>query len=409
MPSLTRCRSCDSSVLKEVLDLGLLPLANSLVDRALPEKSEPRFPLRLIFCAGCSLVQITETVSPDILFRDYVYFSSFSDTMLEHVRKASVSMIQKKALGSDSLVMEIASNDGYLLKNFVKAGIPVLGIEPALNVAAVAEKNGVKTVSQFFSLELANQFAAEGKFADVIFANNVMAHIPEINGVVRGIKKILKSDGIFVMETPYLKPFMDHLEFDTIYHEHLFYYSLTALQALFARHELEISDVEFLSIHGGSARVFVSHAGKAENSAKVLTLLDDEKKWGVLSERFYSGFSDQVASLRTSLKDLLLKLKSEGKTLAAYGAAAKGSTLLNSIGVGAETIDFVVDRSPYKQGKYTPGGRIPILKPEALLEKKPDFVLILAWNFAEEIMSQQQEFAKGGGRYILPIPEVRVL
>lgn len=329
--------------------------------------------------------------------------------MLEHVKTASREMIQKKALNSNSLVMEIASNDGYLLKNFVAAGIPVLGIEPALNVAAVAEKNGIRTVPHFFGLELANQFVEEGKLADVIFANNVMAHVPDINGVVQGIQKVLKADGLFVMETPYLKPFMDHLEFDTIYHEHLFYYSLTALNSLFARHQLEISDAEFIAIHGGSVRVSVCHAGKAANPSKVRALLDEEKQWGVMSESFYSSYSEKISFLRQSLKDLLLKLKSDGKSVAAYGAAAKGSTLLNSIGVGNEIIDFVADRSPYKQGKFTPGGHIPILNPEALLEKHPDFVLILAWNFAEEIIKQQSAFFKNGGKFIIPIPKVQIL
>jgi SAM-dependent methyltransferase len=408
MSKISKCRSCSESHLVDVLDLGNMPLANSLITRDNLEKSEERFPLKLVICMGCTLLQITETVSPEKLFKNYVYFSSFSDTMLAHAKSLAEELISRKGLNAKSLVVEIASNDGYLLKNFVAAGIPVLGVEPAENVAKVAQKAGVTTIPDFFSSKLAESLVKEDRKADVMFANNVMAHVPEINDIVAGIAKLLKYDGLFVMETPYFKPFLEKLEFDTIYHEHLFYYSATALSHLFNRHGLEIVDLQFHSIHGGSARVFVGHTGKNPIAPIVPQVLKDEKEWGIFSIEKYNYFAAKVTELRSELKNYLAKIKGEGKSIAAYGAAAKGSTLLNSIGVGTDTIDFVVDRSPHKQGMFTSGGKIPILSPDALLEKRPDYLLILAWNFSSEIIKQTNAYEKAGGKYIIPVPSARL-
>ncbi len=402
-----------------VLSLGETPLANSLPliqpeGSAAKNAPEPRYPLELVFCEGCTLLQITETVPPEILFRDYRYFSSFSDTMLRHAKGIADRMATELALGKNSLAAEIASNDGYLLKNYVARGIPVLGIEPALNVATVAEENGVRTVADFFGRDLAAKLAREGKRADVLHANNVMAHVPDINGVVAGVAAFLAEDGVFVTESPYAKQMLDHTEFDTIYHEHLFYYSLTSQAALFERHGLYIADVEELPIHGGSLRTFVrqqSTRGKRSGaqSARVSELLAREEAWGVRKLAAYLPFRDRVAALKKNLTDLVKKLKAEGKSLAAYGAAAKGSTLLNTFGIGRESLDFVVDRSVHKQGRTMPGLKIPILPAEALLERKPDYTLLLTWNFADEILSQQKGYSDAGGKWIIPVPEVKII
>lgn len=402
------CRSCGQTDLKLVLSLGKTPLANALLTAEQLERSESTFPLDLAFCPHCSLVQITETVPPDRLFSDYLYFSSFSETALENAKEIGDRLAKSQALDASSLVVEIASNDGYLLQHYQKQCIPVLGIEPAANIARVAqEERGIPTLCEFFGNSLAERLSRAGKKADIIHANNVLAHVPDLNGFVSGIYLLLKDEGIAVIEAPYAKDMVDGCEFDTIYHEHLCYFSLSALDKLFQRHHLAIIDVEQIPIHGGSLRVFVSKKG--EKSPAVQKLLAAESELGVNKLDYYQDFGSKVEDLRQKLLTLLNELKGRGKRIAAYGASAKGSTLLNYFGVGRETLEFVCDRSTYKQGKYTPGTHLPIYPPEKLLENLPDYVLLLTWNFADEILKQQAEYRQRGGQFIIPIPELKVI
>jgi SAM-dependent methyltransferase len=404
------CRSCGQGGLRPILSLGRTPLANALLTEQELDQPEATFPLDLVFCPACSLVQITETVPPEILFREYAYLSSFSDTVVQNAGDIARRLIGLESLGPQSLAIEIASNDGYLLQHYHHKGIPVLGIEPAANIARVArEERGIPTLSEFFGSALAEELAATGNAADVVHGNNVLAHVADLNGVVRGIATILKPRGVAVIEVPYVKDLIDHCEFDTIYHEHLCYFSLTALDRLFRRHGLVIRDVERIPIHGGSLRIFAGRAEAARPNAAVTGLLAEEAAWGVDREEFYRGFGAKVERLRDSLVGMLRDLKGQGRSIAAYGASAKGSTLLNFFQIGDETLDFVVDRSTVKQGRFTPGTHLPILAPEKLLERRPDYLLLLTWNFAEEILAQQQAYRQSGGRFIVPIPECRVV
>lgn len=409
MTASLQCRSCGHPGLELVLSLGNTPLANSLITEEQLNQPEPTYPLDLAFCPGCSLVQITETVPPAKLFREYLYFSSFSDTMLRHASEIVQRMCETRGLNSRSLAMEIASNDGYLLQYYKQAGIPVLGIEPAINIARVAEdERGIRTVSEFFGSEMAHRLADQGERADVIHAHNVLAHVPDLNGFVEGLRLVLKNDGVCVIEVPYVKDLVDRCEFDTIYHEHLSYFSITALSRLFERHNLIIQNVERLPIHGGSLRLFVTEAG-AVQAPIVRELLEEEYGWGVDSLEFYRGFAARVEKLKATLRNFIARLKEQNQRLAAYGAAAKGSTLLNYFQIGRDDLDFVVDRSSYKQGRYMPGVRLRIYPPAKLLEEMPSHVLLLTWNFADEILEQQAEYRKRGGRFIIPIPEVTVV
>jgi len=329
--------------------------------------------------------------------------------MLRHARAATEKYIVEFGLNAQSHVVEIASNDGYLLQNFVAAKIPCLGIEPAANIAKVAREKGIATLVEFFGQSLAQKLVAEKKTADLILGNNVFAHAPDTNDFVAGLKTLLQPRGQVVLEFPYGVDFIEHSEFDTIYHEHVFYFTLTALQPLFTRHGLDIFRVEKLAIHGGSLRLFAGHAGAHDVEVSVKNLLADESSKGVGARAYYEGFAGRVLEIKRSLRELLAQLKQQGKSVAAYGASAKGSTLLNFFELGNETLDFVADRSTYKQGRLTPGTHLPIVPPARLLEQRPDFTLLLTWNFADEILAQQKAYRDGGGKFIIPIPRVTVV
>jgi SAM-dependent methyltransferase len=402
------CRVCDAPGIQPVLSLGTTPLADGLRRKDQLSEQEPAFPLTVAFCAKCSLVQLLETVPPEELFcEDYPYYSSFSPALLKHSRENALDLIRLRKLDANSLVVELASNDGYLLKNFVENAIPVLGIDPAEGPAKAAEKIGVPTINAFFGENLAKELVAEGKRADVVIGNNVLAHVADLHGFVRGIHVLLKEDGVAVIEMPYVKDLVDHCEFDTIYHEHLCYFSVTALDHLFRMHGMYLNNVKRIAIHGGSLRIYVE---KKENvSAAVKDILEAEAIEKVNKIDYYRDFASKVEGIRKDLRGLLTDLKGKGAKIAAYGAAAKGSTMINYSDVGTEFVDFVVDRNTHKQGLFMPGKHIPVLAPEALLERMPDYVLLLAWNFADEILRQQQEYQQRGGRFIVPVPNPRVL
>ena len=399
---IDKCRLCGRAGLRRFLDLGMTPLADRLVVD--PEADELRFPLTVHLCRHCSLVQVAETVDPGLLFgEDYPYYSSVSSALLEHSRANADHLIQSRNLSGDDLVIEIASNDGYLLQFFARQGIPVLGIDPTPGPAAVATDRGIPTLVGFFGSDLADELARTGKMADVVIANNVLAHVPDTNGFVAGIRKVLKPRGVAVLEAPYVRDLVEKAAFDTIYHEHLCYFSATALSALFGRNGLTLHHVERTPIHGGSLRMFVRHQpGRSESLER---LLAEEHDIGLSEFDYYRDFGTTVEGIKTRLIDLLTALKDRGERIAAYGAAAKGSTMLNYTGVGTRFLDYVVDLNPYKQGKYMPGVHLEIRDPRVLLDDMPDYLLVLAWNFISEITHQQAEYANRGGRFIVPVPE----
>jgi SAM-dependent methyltransferase len=403
-----RCRSCRGTDLSVFLSLGDLPLSDGLLAADDLERKEPRYPLDVAFCPDCTLVQILETVPPEQLFgADYPYFSSFTDALLEHSAANVQARIAEQQLDGSSLVVELASNDGYLLQYYQARGIPVLGIDPAPGPVAAARKRGIETLQAFFGRDLAARLAADGRRADVIHANNVLAHVADTNGFVAGIGVLLKEDGVAVIEAPYVKELIDHGEFDTIYHEHLCYFSVTALAQLFRRHGLSLNRVEPLEIHGGSLRLFVGRRSQADRS--VGEYLQAEQASGMDRLEYYSDFSSRVERIRSDLLALLERLRRGGARIAGYGAAAKGTILLNFSGIGPEVLGFVADRNVHKQGRYIPGVRLPIAPPARILEDQPDYLLILPWNFKEEIMEQQSEYRRRGGRFIVPVPQPVIL
>ena len=403
------CRSCSAPDLMTFLDLGQTPIANSLLTEADLQREEPRFPLQVGFCSSCSLVQLMYELPATAIFGpDYPYFSSFSDALSQHAKEHALDLITSRGLGAQSLVVEVASNDGYLLRNFVEAGVPVIGIEPTPGPAAAARALGVPTRESFFTAQMAEDMRREGLRADVIIANNVMAHVPDLNGFVEGFRTILSDDGIITIENAYVRDLVDGGEFDTVYHEHFSYFSCTAVDRLMRRHGLYLNDVDYFpELHGGTLRW---HVGAREApTARLTSYLDDEEARGMLAFDYYASFGERAHATRAALVELLRSLRAEGRRIAAYGAAAKGATLLNSSGIGRSLVDYVVDRNTHKQGRWMPGARLPILDPAALLERSPDYLLLLAWNFKDEIVEQQAEFRRRGGRFIVPVPTPEVL
>jgi SAM-dependent methyltransferase len=390
-----------------VLDLGEMPLVARLADAGGRGEPEPRYPLQVVWCGACALMQIAAAPGPETLFaEDYHYHSSFSASFVDHARRFAEKMIAGRTLGHGSLVLEIACNDGYLLRHFLAAGIDVLGIDPASGPVAAARAAGVTVREAFFTRALARDLRNEGRAPDLIVGNNVLAHVPDPNDLVAGVRALLKPGGIASFEVPYVRDLVESTAFDTIYHEHHCYFSLTALTALFARHGLHIVDVERLWVHGGSLRLFAGHAGM-EPALAVSQLLGEERQCGVADGSFLDGFARRVGDQIARLRDELLALRASGATIAAYGAAAKGTVLLNAASLGSDIIDFVVDLNPAKQGRFMPGLGIPILAADALRQRQPDYALVLAWNFADEIIGQQAEYLDAGGCFIVPAPQFR--
>ena len=403
------CLGCAAALGDPFLDLGSQPLANALLRPEDAARPEPRFPLAVAYCARCHLVQLTQTAPPEALFGEYLYFSSYSDTFLAHARAMADTLVARFGLGPRSRVLEIASNDGYLLK-FVQAhGVPVLGVEPARNVAAVAQAHGVPTLARFFGPDVVEDVVRDFGRADVVVGNNVLAHVPDVNTFLGAVAAALAPAGAAVFEFPYLGDLLERTAFDTIYHEHVFYYSLAAVTGLAARAGLDVFDVERQTIHGGSLRVFMRRAGGGAAGPAVARLLAEENAAGLTSAVRYAGFRRDVQRVREDLVSLLRRLRGQGRRLAAYGAPAKGTVLLNACGIGTDLLDFTVDRSPHKQGRLVPGVRLPIRTPEDLLKEMPDFTLLLPWNLAEEIVAQQAAYVRKGGAFIVPVPIPRVL
>jgi 2-polyprenyl-3-methyl-5-hydroxy-6-metoxy-1,4-benzoquinol methylase len=406
----SKCRFCGQPLRFSLVDLGMSPLCESFLSPEQLNQMEPFYPLHVYVCEQCYLAQLEEYVSPEHIFTEYAYFSSYAVTWLQHAEKYTDLMTERFGLNDKSFVVEVASNDGYLLQYFVRKNIPVLGIEPAKNVAKVAVEKGVPTLTEFFGVKLAEGLRAEGKQADLIAGNNVLAQVPDINDFVGGLKILLKPTGVITIEFPHLMRLMEENQFDTIYHEHFSYFSFITAEKIFAAHGLTLFDVEELPTHGGSLRIYARHA---ENESLPVTdrareLHEREVNAGFTDMEHYSAFGEQVKETKRKILEFLIAAKREGKSVAGYGAPGKGNTLLNYCGIRTDFLDYTVDRNPYKHGKFLPGTHIPIYPPEKIQETKPDYVFILPWNFKDEIMSQMAGIREWGGRFVVPIPEVKV-
>ena len=404
------CRFCRCKIDQVFVDLGISPLSNAFLTKKDLKELEKRFPLKAFVCKNCFLVQLPEFETPENIFSDYVYFSSYSKSWLKHVENYVDMISEKIKLEKDNLVVELASNDGYLLQFFKKKGIPVKGIEPAANVAKVAENKGIETIVEFFGEKLAKKLVNKEEKADLIIGNNVLAHVPDINDFVKGISILLKTNGIINIEFPHLLQLIRHCQFDTIYHEHFSYLSLNTVKKIFEFHNLTIFDVDEIPTHGGSLRIYAKH--KENNNLQIKKsvnkLLEKEKVFGLLDLSFYLEFSKTVEYVKKDLIKFFYNVKQNGKKAVCYGAAAKGNTLLNFCGIEKESIDYVVDSNPHKQGLYLPGTHIPIKNPEEIMKTKPDFILILPWNIKEEIMKDISYIRDWGGKFVIPIPGIKI-
>ena len=405
------CRFCSHPLTRSFVDLGMSPLSNSYLKAEHLQCVEPFYPLRAFVCDSCFLVQIEMIESPEQIFKDYAYFSSYSDTWLQHAREYTDYIAARLGLHSNNTIIEIASNDGYLLQYFQAKGIPVLGIEPAANVAEAAMKKGIPTLVRFFGKDLAGELVSQGKQADLIVGNNVLAHVPDLNDFVAGMKTLLKPGGVITMEFPHLMRLMAENQFDTIYHEHIFYFSFIAVEKVFAKHGFRLFDVEELPTHGGSLRIYARHSEGSSKKASphVRNLREKESRFGLDKLETYSIFAEKVRETKRNLLKFLIQAKQEGKVIVGYGAPAKGNTLLNYCGIGTDFIDYTVDRNPHKQGLYLPGTHIPIHHPDRIKETRPDYLLILPWNIKDEIMAQMAFISKWGGKFVVPIPKAMSL
>jgi hypothetical protein len=410
MPSIP-CRFCAAPLRRSFVDLGMHPLCESFLSAGQINAMEPFYPLHVYVCERCFLVQLQDYVGPEAIFTEYAYFSSYSDSWVAHARRYTEAMIERFRLNDTSWVVELASNDGYLLQHFVAAGVPCLGIEPAANVAAVASGKGIPTEVAFFGAATARDLAARGRKADLLLGNNVLAQVPDLNDFVAGMALLLAPRGVITMEFPHLMRLIEGNQFDTIYHEHFSYFSLLTTERIFAAHGLVLFDVEELPTHGGSLRIFARHAADATRpiGERVLEMRERETRARLHEIAGYTSFAAQVEETKRALLDFLIGAKRAGKTVAGYGAPGKGNTLLNYCGIRTDFIDFLVDRNPYKHGRVTPGTHIPIHPPDRLREAKPDYVLILPWNLTDEIVKQMSDVRDWGGRFVVPIPRVRVL
>jgi 2-polyprenyl-3-methyl-5-hydroxy-6-metoxy-1,4-benzoquinol methylase len=404
------CRFCTTPLRHTFVDLGMSPLCESYLSRNQLNQMEPFYPLHVYVCGECFLVQLEAYVSAEHIFSDYAYFSSYSDSWVEHARVYTETMVKRFGLGPQHHVVELASNDGYLLQHFVAKGIPVLGVEPAANVAEVAVRKRIPTLVKFFGVNTARELAAEGRKADLLLGNNVLAQVQDLNDFVKGMKILLKPQGVITVEFPHLMRLMAESQFDTIYHEHFSYFSFITTEKIFAAHGLTTFDVEELPTHGGSLRIYARHAEDASKPVgeRVREMLSREASANFNRLESYASFSEQVQETKCKLLTFLIKAKREGKSIAGYGAPGKGNTLLNYCGIRSDFLDYTVDRSPHKQGKFLPGTHIPIFHPDKIKETKPDYVLILPWNLKTEIMEQIAYVRGWGGRFVVPIPEVRV-